>query len=221
MNNNFEELDRIAILLGVNEKEYFEAKNDYLNDSNSAMQKYFGYIDEEILTYLDFWYYYLAENTNCYFHNFGSTGYTKAISEYIKRNNIKVKDMDYNVFAEKESLYNETLFDILLSEINYNFYDEDYEIFGINVAGYKSNIYYITPKEVLKQVKNNKINSIEIFDFQKTEIFRTKKSHLFSELRLEQKIEEERVEEYLKQQKIAEEAAMEEAMKVYLHRKNS
>lgn len=61
----------------------------------------------------------------------------------------------------------------------------------------------------------------EIFDFQKTEIFRTKKSHLFSELRLEQKIEEERVEEYLKQQKTAEEAAMEEAMKVYLHRKNS
>ena len=169
MNNNFEELDRIAILLGVNEKEYFEAKNDYLNDINSAMQKYFGYIDEEILTYLDFWYYYLADNTNCYFHNFGSTGYTKSISEYIKRNNIKVKDMDYNVFAEKESLYNETLFDILLSEINYNFYDEDYEIFGINVAGYKSNIYYIAPKEVLKQVKNNKINSIEIFDFQKLE----------------------------------------------------
>ena len=169
MNNNFEELDKIAILLGVNEKEYFEAKSDYLSDSNSAMQKYFGYIDNEILTYLDFWYYYLSENTNCYFHNFGSVGYTKSISEYIKKNNIKVKDMDYSVFSEKENLYNETLFDILLSEINYNFSDENYEIFGINIANYKSSIYYIAPKQILKEIKKNKIELIEIFDFQKLE----------------------------------------------------
>lgn len=48
----------------------------------------------------------------------------------------------------------------------------------------------------------------KIFDYIETELFRTKKSHLFSELRLEEKIEEEQekmVEEYCEQQRIAEE----------------
>ena len=69
----------------------------------------------------------------------------------------------------------------------------------------------------------NRLNGI-IFDYVETELFRTKKSHLFSELRLEEKIEEEQekmVEEYLKEQRLAEEAAMEAAMKAFLHRQTS
>lgn len=57
----------------------------------------------------------------------------------------------------------------------------------------------------------NRLNG-KIFDYVETELFRTKKSHLFSELRaklrLEEKIEEEQekmVEEYWEQQRIAEE----------------
>lgn len=69
----------------------------------------------------------------------------------------------------------------------------------------------------------NRLNG-KNFDFEETEIFRTKKSHLFSELRLEQRIEEKQeqdIEEYLKQQKTAEEEAIEAAMKVFLHRQSS
>ncbi|WP_068267689.1 hypothetical protein [Caviibacter abscessus] len=164
----YEKLDNVALLLGVNKEKYFSAKTDFFNDRKSAIVKYFGYEDEEIQGFTDFWYYYLADNTNCFFHNFKSNGYTKNIQNFLEKNNIETLNIDYESFINKENTYRETLFDILLSEIKYNFKNIKLEIFGINV-GFESNIYYILPNSILKEIKNQNSDLFMVFDFKKLE----------------------------------------------------
>lgn len=166
--NEYNKLDNVALLLGVNKNEYFRAKEDFFNDKNNAIIKYFGYEDEEIQGFTDFWYYFLADNTNCFFHNFKSIGYTKNVKDFLEKNNIETTEIDYESFIDKENTYRETLFDILLSEVKYNFKNSKLEIFGINV-GLESNIYYILPNTVLKEIKNQQTDLFMIFDFKKLE----------------------------------------------------
>ena len=74
--------------------------------------------------------------------------------------------VDFDDYGEKESYYSETLFDILVSDVRYNMVDKTMDIFGLNV-GYESMIYYVLPKETLKQLKA--MDDFIVFDCQKLE----------------------------------------------------
>lgn len=162
------ELDKTALLLGVDEKDYYEAKDLFFKNNKEAIIKYLGVEDDTIKIFPDFWYYYLAEYTKNFFHNFESKNYTISIENFIKNNNIELEnEIDFEDFRLKEQYYSEMLFDILLSEIKYNLADKNLDIFGINI-GFNSNIYYILPKNILKELK--KYNQVfAIFDFEKLE----------------------------------------------------
>lgn len=177
---NLKKLDEVAYLLGANKEDYDRAINLYKSNSKEALKKYLELEeDDEIKNERDFWYYYLADFTNSFFHNFGTKGYTKRIQNFLNNNNIKYSKIDFDDFLEKEEYYVETLFDILLSEVKFNLENKDLDIFGINI-GKNSSIYYILPKENLKKIKELSPGNFIVFDFEKLEdlygeIYRLKK----------------------------------------------
>ena len=180
---DYTNLDNAAKMLGVNEVEYLEAKEAFLKDKNSAILKYLGYEDDgEIQVFTDFWFYYLAEYTKNFFHNFESNNFTNVVKNFIITNNIEMNSIDFDDFEKKEKYYSEALFDILLSEIKYNLKNKNLDIFGINV-GFSSNIYYILPKNIMKKLKAMN-ETFKIFDFQMLE-------KIYGEIyRIKEKLEE-------------------------------
>lgn len=167
---NYDKLDEIAKLLECDMKEYNEAKKEFFIDKASSIKKYLGYEDDgEIKEFIDFWYYYLADNTNNFFHNIGEKGYVNSIKRYIESNDIAISKIDFEDFYKKESYYSETLFDILISDVRYNLENKNLDIFGINI-GFQSIIYFILPKEILNEIKKLESEAgILIFDIQKSE----------------------------------------------------
>lgn len=165
----YESLDKTALLLGVDKNDYEMAKAKYLENPSKAIVEYLGYDDPDISVFSDFWYYYIADNTNNFFHNFGAKGYTKRLMQFIENNNIKLKnDVNFEKFIEFEKVYSETLFDILLSEIRHNLENKNLDIIGINI-GFNSNIYYFLEKNIIKEIKKESEKFFTLFDFEKLE----------------------------------------------------
>lgn len=165
--NQYENLNKAAKLLGADMDKYYSAKEAFFKDKYMCIADYLGYEDDgEIQEFAQFWYYYLADNTNCFFHNVGAKGYVKVIKKYLNNNEVKMNYVDFDDYGEKESYYSETLFDILVSDVRYNMVDKTMDIFGLNV-GYESMIYYVLPKETLKQLKA--MDDFIVFDCQKLE----------------------------------------------------
>lgn len=167
---NYDKLDEIARLLSCNMEKYNEAKKDFFINKNDSIKKYLGYEDDgEINEFIDFWYYYLADNTKNFFHNIGEKSYVNSVKRYIESNDIKTSKIDFEDFLKKQEYYSETLFDILISEVRYKLVDKSLDIFGINV-GFQSIMYFILPKDILKSIKKIEVESgVLIFDIQKSE----------------------------------------------------
>lgn len=148
---NREKLDKIAGLLHCDMDKYNEAAKENKEE------------------FIDFWYYYLSDNTDNFFHNIGEKGYVNSIKNFIKRNNIEIGNIDYEDFLSKESYYSEALCDILLAEVRYQLKDKSLDILGINI-GYQSIMYYILPKNIIKQIKSMEEEAgILLFDIKKIE----------------------------------------------------
>lgn len=158
-------IDDITKLLDINYDDYLNAKNEFIQNPSQASVKYFDY-DMNSNNFIDFWFNYLSEYSNCVFHAVDTTGYTQSFENYIIKNKIKCSGIDYNNFKVKESDYKEILFYLLLSEINYNL-DENYDVFGINI-GLKDSIYYILEKNKIRNIKNI-VPEIHIIDIEMLE----------------------------------------------------
>lgn len=167
---NYEKLDKIAEILSVDIDKYNEAKKAFFENKSNSILKYLGYEDDgEIQDFTDFWYYYLADNTNSFFHNMNSKGYVESVKRYIDQNKIQLLNVNFDDFLEKEKYYSEALFDILVSDVRYNLVDKNLDIFGISI-GLNSMIYFILPKTILKQLKEIENEAgILIFDCEKLE----------------------------------------------------
>lgn len=165
---DYSDLYRVWELLGLDVAEYEKMKMKFDKDKSSCIKEYLDCEDDgEIKNFSEFWYYYLADNTNCIFHNIGVKGYTESIEKFLIKNKIEIENIDFSAYKEKEAYYSETLFDILISDVRYSLKDKKLDIFGINV-GYDSLIYYILPKDVLKEIKKIAKNYL-IFDCEKLE----------------------------------------------------
>lgn len=145
---------------------YVKVSREYFQDPEKTVDKLFTEEDikKQIKTYGDFYYFYLAKYSNCYWYNFNEKGYTQAFKKLVKDNGINPEDLDINWdnVEKKEYKYQEGLIDILYAMIHYELNKRGLTVFGLNM-GFKSLLYYITPIEVYERLIANQ-QLLRMFD---------------------------------------------------------
>ncbi|RRD39157.1 hypothetical protein EII29_08430 [Leptotrichia sp. OH3620_COT-345] len=145
---------------------YMGIKKEYFLEPEKTTKEYFGNskYKEEIKTFGDFFYYYLAENENCYLYTFLEKGFTKSMKKLLESHNIdhKTLDIDWLGMETKEKKYKESLFDILYAMINYELKKYGLTMFGLNI-GFNSALYFIVSEDAYKRI-NKDAELYTIFD---------------------------------------------------------
>ncbi|MDO5089066.1 MAG: hypothetical protein Q4D53_04690 [Leptotrichiaceae bacterium] len=162
MNNKeiYDEMDDFCaeVLTSDGLLKYMGVRKEYFLEPEKTTEKYFknSKHKEEIKTFGDFFYYYLAENENCYLYTFLEKGFTKSMKKLLESHNIDPKEMDIDWLGmeTKEKKYKEVLFDILYAMINYELKKQGLTIFGLNV-GFESALYFIVSEDAYKRIDKN------------------------------------------------------------------
>lgn len=169
--NVYNELDDFCseILDSEGLLKYIKNRKEFFENSKEAIEKYFGEdenIKEQIKSFTDFYYYYLAKYSISYLYEFNSKDYVIYFKKLIEKSGIDANKLNINweSLQEKEEKYEECLVDIVFAMINYELKKIGYTIFGINM-GFESVIYYIKDIATMEKATKNK-NLMKIFDVQ-------------------------------------------------------
>lgn len=152
---NYLDLYELFKLKNIEYNVFLKLKNDFFEDKNLAVIKNLEYKNFEILSFTDFIFFYMSENTISYFHNINSIGYTNKLKKLLEKENIKI-DFDFEKFVEMENDYDLSLLDILIAKLNFKLEKLGLKIIGIN-TGLDFELYFLTTIKEYINLKN--INS--------------------------------------------------------------
>ena len=137
---------------------YMKVRKEYFFEPKETIEKYFkdSEYKENIQTFGDFFYYYLATYENTYLYTFLEKGFTKKFKKLLESHDIDPKsiDIDWLGMETKEVKYKEVLFDILYAMINHEIKKQGFNLFGINI-GFESALYFIVPSESYDRINKN------------------------------------------------------------------
>ncbi|WP_156299523.1 hypothetical protein [Streptobacillus canis] len=154
LNIEYDKLHNFARLFNIEYETYKNAVDAYNKDLRAAILEYIGFDDTEgeIQNYETFFYYFAAEHTNAYFHNYKSKNYTKGMKRLVSEYLDKLTNIDFDDFEKKEDEYEDILINILISEINYNLRKEKKSIVGFSV-GLDNIFYLLLDNDKVKEMK--------------------------------------------------------------------
>lgn len=167
----YKEVDDFSaeVLDGDELLKYVEARRGFFNNPEKTVQKYFvpGEIKEDLVTYGDFYYHYMAKYSKGYLYKIGHTGYTDGFRQLLEKYSLDpdLLDINWENVKKKEATYETDLVDVLFAMINYEIGKHGYTMFGVNM-GFDSIIYFIVKEDSYEKRIKKSYNLFTLFDLE-------------------------------------------------------
>ena len=156
----YKEVDDFSaeVLDGDELLKYVEARRGFFNNPEKTVQKYFvpGEIKEDLVTYGDFYYHYMAKYSKGYL-------YRQLLEKYSLDPDLL--DINWENVKKKEATYETDLVDVLFAMINYEIGKHGYTMFGVNM-GFDSIIYFIVKEDSYEKRIKKSYNLFTLFDLE-------------------------------------------------------